>query len=283
MADHLTITHYTDPICPFAFSAEPLLRRLEWRLDTRATWRIRLVGLAESVDELTRRGLTPQVLDANFARLGDTYGMPVDRTPRERLVASLPACRAVTAAGFSSPERATAMLRALRVRHFAGELIDESPAIRGAAVDAGLDPDEVERMAGTPVATDTLADDMEAARRPSPEALAQLERLAEWAGGLRYTCPSLEFERASDGRRIAAPGFQPREAYDMAVANLVPRIEPRPAPGSVREVLDWAPFPLATAEIAAVCDTSAADIREELRATAHFTAVGPDGYWSLTS
>ncbi len=281
MAEHIDITHYTDPICPYAFSAEPLLRMLEWRLGAHATWQIRLVGLAERTEDLAARGLTPQMLTNGYRNLGDRHGMPIDRTPRTRLSASIPACRAITAAGFTSPEALVLITRALRVRHFAGESADDPATIRAAAVDAGLDPDEVERQAATQVTADTLADDMDAARAPSPEALAQGARLAPWEKGMRYTCPSLEFRRRSDGRRISAPGFQPRESYEMAVANLAPDLELRPAAGSVRDALEWAPFPLATVEVVALCDADEQEARSELRATADFTPVGPDGYWSL--
>ncbi len=282
MPEHLDITHYTDPICPYAFSAEPLLRRLEWQLGGNATWQIRLVGLAESEEDLVARGLTSEMMTTIYGDFGDRYGMPIDRAPRSRLVPSLPACRAITAAGFTSPEALARMTRALRVRHFAGEMIDQPDALRGAAADAGLDPDEVARQAGTQVTADTLADDMEASRTPSPEAVAQRARLAAWERGLRYTCPSLEITRRSDGRRISAPGFQPREAYEMAVANLAPDLKLRPFAESVREVLEWAPFPLATVEIAAIRDADIDGVREELRTLeAHLTPVGPDGYWTL--
>ncbi len=283
MADHITITHFTDPICPFAFSAEPLMRRLEWQLGANATWRIRLVGLAATVEELEERGLSVAMLDTHYVRFARDYGMPIDQTPRVRLVASVPVSTAIAAGGFTSPEHLALMVRAARVRHFAGELLDEPSTIRGVAVDAGLDPDEIERQAASRLAKDTMSDDMDAARSPSPEALAQPGRLAPWAGGLRYTCPSLEMTRRSDGRRIAAPGFQAREAYELAVANLIPGTPLRPAPESAREVLEWAPFPLATVEVAAVRDVDVDTVREELVEFARFTPVGQDGYWQITS
>lgn len=280
---HLEITHYTDPICPYAFSAEPRLRRLEWRLGAHAQWRVRLVGLAARVEDLEARGLTGAALTSAFIDFGERYGMPMDHTPRHRPVASMPSCRAITAAGFASAEALTAMLRAVRVRMFAGDNVDEEAVLRDAATDAGLDPDEIIRQAATPLTKDTLADDMSAARKPSPEALAQPERLAPWESGLRYTCPSLEFVRSSDGRRIAAPGFQPNESYDVAVANLLPTVALRPPAETVLEVLEWAPFPLATVEVAAVCARPIDDIRQELRRVADIAPVGPDGYWTITS
>jgi hypothetical protein len=50
MAD-VCITEYTDPGCPWAYSAEPFRRRLNWLYGDRLEWRVRLVGLAESPDE----------------------------------------------------------------------------------------------------------------------------------------------------------------------------------------------------------------------------------------
>lgn len=277
----LDITHFTDPTCPYAFSAEPLLRRVEWQLGEHAEWRIRMVGLSASPDEMAARGLTPAFFTRTFADFGDRYGMPIDRAPRRRLVPSLPVCRAIVGAGLIDPTAIAAMTRAARVRHFAGQLVDEPATIRGCAVDAGLDPDELERVAATRMAEDALADDMDAARTPSAEALAQPARLARWTGGLRYTCPSLEVGRTNDGARLAAPGFQPRETYELVIGNLVPHLTLRPPAESVSDVLEWAPFPLATVEVAAVCEREVDAVRAELRGVATFTPVGPDGYWHL--
>jgi hypothetical protein len=50
----------------------------------------------------------------------------------------------------------------------------------------------------------------------------------------------------------------------------------------VLDVLAWAPYPLATAEVAAVCDSDVPDVRLELaRSGASFEPVGGDGYWRL--
>jgi hypothetical protein len=45
-------------------------------------------------------------------------------------------------------------------------------------------------------------------------------------------------------------------------------------------VLGWAGVPLATAEVAAVCDREIADVRGELARAASFEPIGMDGYWS---
>jgi hypothetical protein len=82
--------------------------------------------------------------------------------------------------------------------------------------------------------------------------------------------------------RVDLPGFRPIEAYEAALANLAPELTRRPDPEDVETVLEWAGMPLATAEVAAVCDRDVPDVRAELaRAAARFEPVGGDGYWSL--
>jgi hypothetical protein len=119
------------------------------------------------------------------------------------------------------------------------------------------------------------------ARRPMPAARALDHKLANWSGGRRYTCPSYEITRASDGVRIAVPGFQPFAAYDVVLANLVPDLDRREPPESVKEVLRWTGTPLASKEVAVVCDTSVQDAREALGRVAEEQHVGFDGFWTL--
>ena len=77
------------------------------------------------------------------------------------------------------------------------------------------------------------------------------------------------------------PGFQPFAAYDVVTANLVPGENRRPAPNSVEEVLRWAGEPLATQEVAVVCEISFDDARAELGRVAIERHIGADGLWSL--
>ena len=64
------------------------------------------------------------------------------------------------------------------------------------------------------------------------------------------------------------------------LANLVPAAERREPPGSVLELLEWAGEPLATREVAVVCDIDHATAREELGRVAAERHVGSDGFWS---
>ncbi len=123
---------------------------------------------------------------------------------------------------------------------------------------------------------------MESAREPMPAARVLDEKLANWSGGRRYTCPSYEIVRQQDGVRIAVPGFQPFPVYDVILANLVPGLERRDPPQAVEEVLAWTGTPLATREVAVVCDISHAEARERLGRVAVEQHVGSDGFWTLS-
>jgi hypothetical protein len=187
------------------------------------------------------------------------------------------------------PEREAAMLRRLRVLNFAGELLDDSDTLEMAAEQAGLPVAELAQWAAAPEVEAALQADMRAARSPSPASRAQDYKLGGPPEERRYTCPSYELERSSPppedwptAGRVDLPGFRPIEAYEAALANLAPELTRRPDPEDVETVLEWAGMPLATAEVAAVCDRDVPDVRAELaRAAARFEPVGGDGYWSL--
>ena len=226
MAD-VCITEYTDPGCPWAYSAEPFRRRLSWLYGDRLEWRVRMVGLAESPEEYLTRGFTPERQSRAFASIAREHGMPIATTVRPRMAATVPACRAVVAARLNAPERMRRLLRRLRVRHFSGELLDEPETIATAARDAGIDPAQLERWMASDEVEAALREDMAAAREPMSAARVLDHKLANWSGGRRYTCPSYEMVRVADGVRIAVPGFQPFAVYDVVTANLVPGVDRR--------------------------------------------------------
>ena len=275
------VREFTDPACPFAFSAEPALWRLRWLYGPGLDWETRMVALSDSPDEYVAKGFAPDKQSVALKTLQRKYGMPIDWRLRPRMIATRPACRAVVATRLNAPAHERRILRALRVRAMAGELIDEPATIDGAARDAGIDPRDLARWSADPATEQALSEDIRVARRPSSASIAQVHKLAETPdGGHRYTCPSLELT-GPDGRRIDLPGFQPVEAYEAAIANLAPDLERRATPQSVDEVLDWAEVPLATVEVATIMGIDAVDARTELARVADEMPVGPDGYWSL--
>lgn len=278
----LSILEFTDAACPWAFSAEPARMRLRWRYGDAIEWDVCVVGLAETPDQYLERGFTVEVQSQAFAQIARDHGMPIDATPRPRMTATVPGCLAVVATRLYGPPGADRMLlRRLAVLHFAGWLPDEPETIAEAARQAGIDPDALAEWQEAPATRAALATDMVRARTPTPEALAQPERLARWEEGMRYTCPSYEITRIADGARLSAPGFQPTHTYEMAVANLAPELTPRPAPERVEEVLEWAGIPLATREVAVVMGISHERAAEALRAVAVPEPVGDDAYWTL--
>ena len=259
--------------------------RLLWLFGDQIEWELHMVVLSTESD----RDADMARLSRNFRRLAQRYGMPIDWRERPYAAATVHACRAVVAVRLGWPEAEDAFLRQLRVLAMAGELLDDSDTLEIAAERTGLPVRELAAFAAAPEVQAVLAEDMAAARRPSPAARAQDDRLGGPAGERRYTCPSYEVVRIgppADGtpdiERLDLPGFRPVEAYLAALANVAPQLARRDDPASALEVLDWAPYPLGTAEIAAVCDVEPPDVRGELaRSGAAFTPVGGDGYWSV--
>ena len=277
------IRHFTDPMCPFAFSAERQRLRLDWLYGDQIGWSTHLVVLSEERDP----DFTAERLAQGRRLLHERYGMPMAWTPAPEHAASIHACRAVVAALLRAPGHADALLRRLRVLNFAGHALDDPETIARAATEAGLDPAALADWAGEEEVEAALREDMQAARAPSPASRAQDYKLGGPAEERRYTCPSYELERTTPSpadwptaSRVDLPGFRPVEAYEAAIANLAPELTRRADPEDVEEVLDWAGMPLATAEVAAVSDRPIADVREELSRTARFEPVGGDGYWS---
>ena len=275
------ITEFTDPGCPWAYSAEPFRRRLTWLYGESIAWEVRVVGLSESPRDYEERGFDTRAQAEAFRRISHEHGMPIDTGERPRMAATRAACRAIVAARRHAHDRMRLLLRRLRVRHFSGELLDEPATIDAAATDAGIEPAELALWMAEPDTEAELREDMALARRPLPAARILDHKLANWSGGRRYTCPSYEIVRVADGVRIAVPGFQPFGVYDVITANLVPDVERRDPPGSVEEALDWSGTPLASKEVAVLCDVTLEEARERLGRVADEQHVGFDGFWTL--
>ena len=275
----LEISLFTDPGCPWAFSAEPFRRKIEWLYGDHAAWELVMVGLSEDPAEYEAKGHTTAMMAAGAKQIAAAHGMPIDTPERERLSATLPACRAVVAARLNSPGHQQTLLRAIQVRGFGGELIDEPATIAAAAADAEIDAHDLEQWSVQAETLAALASDMHRARHPLPAALVLDARLADWEGGRRYTCPSYEI-RVDGSEPVAIPGFQPWPAYDVALANLAPDAPRRENPESVSEILDWAAEPLATREVAVVMGVDHDEAETLLAEVAQRKDVGPDAYWT---
>jgi predicted DsbA family dithiol-disulfide isomerase len=263
------ITLFTDPACPFAFSAEPNRQRLRWYYGDQLRWRLNMIVLTLEPGE-----------DAKLAEgapgLQRLYGMPINPHPYARTFSSEPACRAVVAARLNAPGAEAPLLRRLRVRAMLGGLLDDPALLAAAAADVGLDPADVERWSRMPAVEDALRADIDAARSPSPAARRLDHKLGGPTHERRYTAPS--YELTSDGRTFSIPGFNPIEAYEAAMANF--GLTRRAKPESVEQVLAWASEPLATVEVIAIMQGDAAKTRAALARAATPIPAGADFYWT---
>src|SRR3954451_23676213 len=143
----LEIELFTDPACPFAFSAEPVRQRLRWHYGDQLRWRLTMIVLTLEPGEAEK-------LQEGAPGLQKRFGMPIDPAPYPVPSSSEPACRAVVAARLNAPEAEQPLLRRLRVRRLAGGLLDDPALIARPASDIGLDPGELTRWADTPAVDD---------------------------------------------------------------------------------------------------------------------------------
>src|SRR6478735_2761749 len=179
----LELSHFTDPACPFAFSAEPVRWQLRWHYGDQLAWRTRMIVLTLEPGEAERLAEGAPTLQRRF-------GMPIDPAPYPRPASSEPACRAVVAARLNAPGSEEALLRRLRVRTMLGGLLDDPDLIAGAAREAGLDPDRLAEWCASEEVTLALGADITASRRPAPAADALDHKLGGPREERRYTAPS---------------------------------------------------------------------------------------------
>jgi protein-disulfide isomerase-like protein with CxxC motif len=248
----ITVTHFSDPGCPWAYSVSPAHAVLRWRYGEQLRWRLVLVGLTERAEQYVERGYTPE-----RSAIGWTwfrrYGMPFDVTPKRRVAATSPGCRAVVAARLRAPGREESVFRALQLAQFTGgTLLDDPGDLRAALADVGgLDVDAIAGAIDDPDVLEAYEADKAETRTASGSPTEAQGKTARTDGPVRYTAPSLVFE-AEDGRRLEAGGFQTLEAYDVCLANLAPDLERRGVPEDLAELLDWFPDGLVTQEVAAL-------------------------------
>ncbi len=247
----LAVTCYSDPGCPWAYSASPALAVLRWRYGSQLSWRLVTIGLTERGAQYEERGYTP-VRAARGYRAFRRYGMPFATDPRMRMVATGRACRAVVATRLLDPPHELEVFRALQFAWFTTALLlDEDSGLATALerVD-GLDVSAIVAALDGDAVSAAYADDRSEARSAGGGPTHFQGRAAQTDGPVRYTAPSLIFE--VDGRRLEGGGFQPVEAYDVLVANLDTSLERRAPPEDPLDALTALPEGLVTQEVAAV-------------------------------
>ena len=231
-------TLYTDAGCPWAYSANPALRVLEWRFREQLSWRLVMIGLREVASEAAVRTYDPERALTRYRFYEERYGMPF-ATRRRRGRADGHGCRAVVAARLLDPGSewrcfARSSSRTSRRRCISTTPRASSRSSRGprnrcgqdrSALDAADVVEEYERQ---------QAEARSAAGTPRRRRTRPRRRT-----GVRFTAPSVVFRRRQVGRRrrvAAAPllRHRSRELRPRARAGAaagVARAPPRVLPG----------------------------------------------------
>lgn len=247
----LEATLHTDAGCPWAYSANPALRVLEWRFREQLSWRLVMVGLREEPSEAAVRTYEPERALARWHVFRDRYGMPFTTEPKARSAGTGRGCRAVVAAGLDEPGAEWRVLRALQLANFTTSLyLDDAESIRHALRSVpGIDADRLASRIDDPdVVVEYERQRAESRSAAGTPAHAQGKALAESAGTVRYTAPSIVFR---SGAEVAvAGGWQPLLAYDTLLANVAPGLERVPPPDSPEPLLAYFAGGLTVAEVA---------------------------------
>jgi protein-disulfide isomerase-like protein with CxxC motif len=285
----IDVTLFNDPGCPWGYSESPALAVLRWRFGEQLGWRLVTIGLAESAARYEQAGYSPTRMVQGHIRFRERYGMPFALVPRQRVLATGPACRAIVATRLLDPARELAVLRALQLAWFNTTLLLDEPAgiAQALAGVAGLDAQAIVAALEDPGVVEAYEADKRETREAEGGPTHFQGKARQTDGPVRYSAPSVVFKAGE--RRLEAGGFQKVEAYDVLVANLDPTLAREPAPADPLPALERFPDGLVTQEVAAIMaegneppDRAAAEraLVELVGAgSARRTALGDDALW----
>jgi 2-hydroxychromene-2-carboxylate isomerase len=248
----LQVTHFSDPGCPWAWSASPAFAALRWRYGEQLEWRHVMIGLTENGAVYERRGYTPGSQAAGYRRFRVGRGMPFGTEPRERIHGTWPMCRVVVATRRLAPEREFAVFRALQFAQFTSTAFLEDPAALRDAIAwvPGVDADAVIAATTDPETERLFEADRDEARTAAGSPTEFQGKSANTDGRVRFTAPSVKFSNGAT--TLEAGGFQSFEAYEVLIANLDTSLERREPAGNAAEILPEFPDGLTTAEVAQI-------------------------------
>lgn len=267
-------TLYSDAACPWAYSATPALRVLEWRYRDQLDWRLVVIGLRDAPSAARFDGARAA---RRYAYFRDLYGMPFALMPKERAAATGRGCRAVVAARLLEPGAEWRVLRALQLANFTTTLLlDDDERIRAILREVpGIDADAIVWRLDDPEVTHAYELDKAEARSAAGTAAEAQGKTSSSEGPVRFTAPSVVFEL--DGRRLVAGGWQHVLAYDVLLANLDPSLSRTPAPDSAEALLEFFPDGLTTAEVAALLAEGPDYVSDREFAESTLIALAADG------
>lgn len=233
----VAVSYYTDPLCPWSWAAEPVVRKLMVEFADELEWTFVMAGLERDLLEGRRpggAGMPAEQLAARSAewlRIAADAGVPLDPLlwfdgPP---VSSQPACLAVKAAARLADDGGSSYLRLAREALVCrGIKLDNAEALKQLALAAGIDAARFDLELRSHDTTEALGLDLEATRELAA-AGHPIDRASD-AGGAPL--PTIVF-----GNEAPVFGLEPYEAYrDAATA-----AGAKPAGGpalSVEQVLD---------------------------------------------
>ncbi len=208
------------------------------------------IGLREDTSGQEASGYSPARQATGSRMFRERFGMPFAAAPRARLVPTGRACRAIVATRIAHPGREFDAIRALAFAWFNTPLLlDEDDAIGTVLAGVeGIDAAAVVAAIDTPETIEAYERDKASTRSAQGGATEFQGKAAVSDGLVRFTAPSVVFENGSG--RLEVGGFQPLEAYDVAIANLDTSLDRRPAAEDPAELLAHFPGGLCTQEVA---------------------------------
>lgn len=280
MSNQVAIRVFTDPTCPFAYSAEPSRWRLKWLYGDQLEWHSTMVVVAESAAAIQKKNFTPELQAKILRKLRDKHGMPINAEERPQVATSFMACKAYTALRENKQSLADCFLRKVRIASMSGELVDDIEVVLNVAESVGIKSEELKEWFDQDSTEQTIRNDMKEARQPSERALAMKNKISANEDGFRYSTPSYQFSSAGS-IVFELPGFWPTAAYEAVIPNIAPNLQKRDDPASAQEVLEWSNEPLSTIEVATLTTKPVEETRLSLNKIAVINPVGQDGFWSL--
>jgi predicted DsbA family dithiol-disulfide isomerase len=230
------LVEYTDPLCPWAWGAEPLFRGLRAALGDRVRRRRAYAILFDEDDDPAPDPVAETAWYAKYVEeISGHTGAPRAARLSRVAASSWPSSLVAVAAEAQGGPVADRVLRRLRETVF---VLGEPADTLGAALSAargvpGLDEEVLAADAVSRAVRDRVTADRAEARRPVPEVFS----VPAWgphpgaaketpAGEHRYALPTL-LVRGPGGHR-AVPGRRPFTAYAAAVGELCPFTVPHP-------------------------------------------------------
>jgi len=291
----VSLTHFSDPHCPWAYSASPAHAVLRWRFGAQLDWRLVMIGLSEGPERYIKSGYTAARSAQGYRTFGRRFGMPFGGQPRERVTGTGLACRLVVAARLHQPEQELLVFRALQLAQFTSTALLDAPdglAEALATLGDGVDADGLLAALESEAVETAYQEDRALSRTAAGSPTEAQGREANTDGAVRYTAPSIIFETA-DGRSLEIGGFQPVEAYDSALANLDVTLERRPPAEDPLDVLRALPYAPVTREVAACMTSNLGEVDDDAAERALIAAaaeglvrrapIGDGALWHLTA